>query len=106
MSGALIGVSVGVEMKYLYWNRYVIYGNKKYLLEWSDGEPYLEDYETKKKILIKMHNISKFSWIKNKIEYTLKIDRSSRKKSKQQAFERGKYVDVEECNCTISTKKL
>lgn len=93
-------------MKYLYWNRHIILKNQKYLLEWSDGEPYIQNLETSEKTYVKMHDISKFSWVKNKIEYTLKIQRETRRVSKKKAWNGFKEVEVEECDCTLSTEKI
>ena len=93
-------------MKYKYWNRYLLIENKKYLLEWCDGPPHIKNMETNRKIPIEMIDISNFTWCINKVKYVLNIDRSTRKVSTTKSYINGKYVEVEECECTIKTEKL
>ena len=93
-------------MTYIYLNRYLIIKDKKYLLEWCEEHPFIQNVQTKEKTPIQMHSIYKFAWVKNKVKYTLEIDRTTRRKSEIKAFERGKYVEVEECECSLSTEKL
>lgn len=93
-------------MKYLYWDRIIVLKSQKYLLEWCDGEPFIQNIATGEKTFIEMHNVSKFSWIKNKVKYTLKIQRETRRPSKTKAWNGYKEIEVEECYCTLSTEKI
>lgn len=94
-------------MKYVYRDGIVYYNGEKLMLNWSDEEkPFLQDMKTGRKKHIEMHSISKFSWIQSKTRFTLKIDRTSRRPAKEKVWDRYRFVEVEECDCTISTEKI
>lgn len=93
-------------MTYTYRDRILYLSQKKYLLEWCEGEPYIQNLDTGEKTFIEMHSVSKFSWVKNKIKYTLKINRATRRVAKEKVWDRYKFIEVEECDCTVSTDKI
>lgn len=98
-------------MIYIYRDRILYLNQKKYLLEWCEGEPYIQNLETGEKTFVEMHSVSKFSWVKNKIKYTLKINRETKRPSKDKVwkstgFKKPGFEEVWECDCTVSTKKI
>ena len=93
-------------MTYIYRDRELFLGNKKYLLEWCDGVPYIQNLETKEKTFIQMIDISNFVWVVNKIKYHLNIDRSTRRPAKEKKWNGFKNIEVEECDCTLKTEKI
>lgn len=98
-------------MKYLYRDRELYFAGKKYLLEWCDGPAYLMNTENLEKTFITMIDASNFTWIKNKTEFHLKIDRSTKRIAKEKVwkytgFKKPGFEEVWECDCTISTKKI
>ena len=98
-------------MKYLYRDRELYLGGKRYLLEWCEGPPFLMDTSSLEKTYITMNDVSNFFWIKNKVEYHLKIDRSTKRPAKEKVwkvtgYKKPDFEEVWECDCTISTKKI
>ncbi len=98
-------------MIYVYRDRILYLGNKRFLLEWCEGQPYIQNLDTLEKTNVEMLDISNFVWIKNKIKFHLKINRSTRKISKEKVwkksgFKKPCFEDVEECECTVGTEKL
>ena len=98
-------------MFYIYRDRILYLGTKRYLLEWCEEQPFLQNLDTGEKTNIKMIDVSNFFWIKNKVEYHLKIDRSTKRPAKEKVwkvtgYKKPDFEEIWECECTVSTKKV
>lgn len=98
-------------MIYTYRDRILYLGKKRYILEWCEGEPYIQNIDTKEKTNIEMIDISNFVWVKNKTKFHLNINRATRRVAKEKVwkatgFKKPCFEEVEECDCTVSTDKI